>query len=188
MIKHEFIKRFQLHSLQQPSHHYQQSKTRQAAVLIPLIVTEQGLQVLLTKRSIHLKHHAGQVSFPGGKVEPNDKTIIDTALREAHEEIGLAPELVNIIGQLHPYQVRTGFSITPIVGVIENPPVFIQDDNEVAEIFQVPLQYFIKNEYQLKINILVKGKPHPVYFTPYKHYNIWGATSAMLVDLINHIK
>jgi 8-oxo-dGTP pyrophosphatase MutT (NUDIX family) len=147
-----------------------------------------GLQVLLTKRASHLKHHPSQISFPGGKVEPTDRNLIHTALREAQEEIGLSPEAVTIIGQLPNYEIISGYQVTPIVAVVESPQYYQKDANEVDEIFQVPLQHFLQPENHRSIISYRNGHHHNVHFFPYKHYNIWGATAAMLKDLVDHIK
>lgn len=194
MNKEEFLYRFNLLQHGDSCHNYQHnSPLKSAAVLIALVndtdeMNNSGLQVLLTKRASHLKHHPSQVSFPGGKVEPTDKNLIHTALREAQEEIGLSPEEVTIIGQLPNYEVISGFQVTPIVAVIESPQYYQKDANEVDEIFQVPLQHFLQPENHRSINFYRNGQHHNVHFYPYKHYNIWGATAAMLKDLVDHIK
>ncbi|WP_286266316.1 CoA pyrophosphatase [Thalassotalea atypica] len=189
MERSEFIKRFKLNSLQPSFHKFIYPKqTRAAAVLIAITEMDDQLSILLTKRAAHLKHHPGQISFPGGKVEPFDPDHIATALREAEEEIGLPQQNVEIIGQLKPYQTITGYVVTPIVAVIKQPEQYIQDHNEVAEIFHVPLHHFMSAENHHKVETFHKGKSHLIYFMPYKQYNIWGATAAMMADLVNHIK
>jgi 8-oxo-dGTP pyrophosphatase MutT (NUDIX family) len=198
MNKEEFLYRFKLLQHVESCHKYQHnshSPLRSAAVLIALEnnsnndkIKTNDLQVLLTKRASHLKHHPSQISFPGGKVEPTDKNIIDTALREAHEEIGLSPDVVSIIGQLPNYEIISGYQVTPIIALIESPQCYKKDSNEVDEIFQVPLQYFLQPENHSSINFYRNGSYHNVHFCPYKNYNIWGATAAMLKDLVEHIK
>lgn len=196
MNKEEFLYRFNLLQHGDSCHNYQHnSPLRSAAVLIALIndsstgkVSDSGLQVLLTKRASHLKHHPSQVSFPGGKVEPSDKDLVHTALREAHEEIGLSPDVVSVIGQLPSYEVISGYQVTPIVAVIDSPQYFQKDANEVDEIFQVPLLHFLQPQNHRTIKAYRKGRHHNVHFFPYKHYNIWGATAAMIKDLVEHIK
>jgi 8-oxo-dGTP pyrophosphatase MutT (NUDIX family) len=191
MNKNDFLLRFNLRQLEQSSHNYQHHKPlRSAAVLITLVEGDykhDGLQVILTKRASHLKHHPSQVSFPGGKVEPTDRNLIATALREAEEEIGLSSDAVKVIGELLPYQTISGFKVTPIIAMINNKQRFQLDKNEVAEIFQVPLQHFFSTAKHHTINARFNGNPHNIHFMPYKHYNIWGATASMLKDLIKQI-
>ena len=194
MNKAEFLYRFNLLQYGDSCHNYQHnSPLRSAAVLIALVndsdeMNISGLQLLLTKRASHLKHHPSQISFPGGKVEPTDRNLIHTALREAQEEIGLSPEAVTIIGQLPNYEIISGYQVTPIVAVIESPQYYQKDANEVDEIFQVPLQHFLQPENHRCIISYRNGHHHNVHFFPYKHYNIWGATAAMIKDLVDRIK
>ncbi|GLX77310.1 coenzyme A pyrophosphatase [Thalassotalea insulae] len=191
MTKDEFLHKFQLSPLlvndQQKLLLAQPKHLRQSAVLIVLIEQDGLLQVLLTKRANHLKHHSGQICFPGGKVEQSDNSFIDTALREAQEEIGLSPDKVSVIGQLHPYQTISGFSITPVVAILEQAVDYQIDNNEVAEVFQVPLRHFLNANGHFSIDVQHQSGNHQVHFMPYQHYNIWGATAAILKDLIQLI-
>jgi|TARA_B110000908_G_C10250113_1_gene451461 8-oxo-dGTP pyrophosphatase MutT (NUDIX family) len=193
MTKNEFLHRFQLQSLSESTHSYQYNRQlKNAAVLIPIVEVElegknKQLDILFTKRADHLTHHAGQVSFPGGKVEPFDGGLINTALREAQEEIGLNINEIEIVGQLHPYQTISGYIVTPIIAFISAKQNYIMDDNEVAEIFQVPLHHFLNTDNHHSINIVQKNSHHQVHFMPYQQYNIWGATAAMLKDLMIHL-
>jgi 8-oxo-dGTP pyrophosphatase MutT (NUDIX family) len=187
MTKNEFLIRFNLLQLAESKHNYQHpAPLRAAAVLIALVESDngEGLQVLLTKRASHLKHHPSQVSFPGGKVEKEDKSLIDTALREAFEEIGLSRESVKVAGQLPPYQTISGFQVTPIIAIVSSSQTYLMDKNEVAEIFHVPLQHFLTTNDHHVFVAIKGGKQHNVHFLPYKHYNIWGATAVMLKDLV----
>jgi len=189
MHKDEFLHKFQLSALGQTTKQYQLLNQDhgliESAVLIPLIEEDNQLSVLLTKRASHLKHHGGQVCFPGGKVEQQDNSFVDTALREAQEEIGIATDKVKILGQLHPFQTITGFSITPVVALIPSNVQYNIDKNEVAEIFHVPLHHFLQTDKHYTIDIQHKTGNHKVHFMPYEHYNIWGATAAILKDLCN---
>ena len=160
---------------------------KQSAVLIILREIDEALHVVLTKRALHLKHHPGQISFPGGKVEPSDDNCIETALREAKEEIGIAPESIEVIGQLDDYQTITGFNIRPVVGLLKDPVTYTPDSNEVAEILHVPLQHFIEKEQHVTLMIERSAKRYPVHYMPYKGHNIWGATAAILNDLCHHL-
>ncbi len=191
MTKDEFLLRFNLLQLTESGHNYQHHlPLKSAAVLIALVEPEKdgdGLQVLLTKRASHLKHHPSQVSFPGGKAEQEDSSLIDTALREAFEEIGLTREAVSVAGQLPPYQTISGFQVTPIIAIVERSQAYQIDENEVAEIFQVPLQHFLTTNIHHVLTASRNGKQHNIHFLPYKHYNIWGATAVMLKDLVSHL-
>lgn len=155
-----------------------------SAVLIPLCEKNNELHVVLTKRAEHLRKHAGQISFPGGKVEQSDKGIVDTALRESYEEIGIAPKTVEVIGQLKNYETLTGYTITPIVGFI-NTTTFTLDKNEVAEVFTLPLKHFYQAQHYVDVPVLRKGKTQMVNFIAYKEYKIWGATATILKALAN---
>jgi len=188
MTRNEFLKRFQLKQLSASSHKYRyHSQLKQAAVLIPLFEEQGRLNVLLTRRAEHLKHHGGQISFPGGKSEPDDENLLATAVREAREEIGLSPEAVSIVGQLHPYQTISGFVVTPVVAMISRQLDYKIDSGEVAELFHVPLMHFLNTQNHRSVEVQHKGKAHPVHFMPYQGYNIWGATAAMLKDLAEHL-
>jgi 8-oxo-dGTP pyrophosphatase MutT (NUDIX family) len=191
MTKNEFLKNFQLSPLsksaQQEKLLTQSGKLVESAVLIALCEINGQLTVLLTKRASHLKHHPGQVSFPGGKVESTDSSIIATALREAQEEIGLPHENIQVIGQLHPYQTITGFKITPIIAFIDHLQHYQLDKNEVEEIFHVPLNHFLNSKKHVAINVQHITGNQQVHFMPYKHHNIWGATAAILKDLVAHL-
>ncbi|WP_426360470.1 CoA pyrophosphatase [Pseudocolwellia sp. HL-MZ19] len=188
MTKEEFLLKYSLNNSSASIHEYQHNKPlREAAVLIPLIDDGTQLNVLLTKRSLHLRHHAGQISFPGGKVETTDKDLIDTASRETFEEIGLPQELITIVGSLHSYEIVSGFVVTPYVGLIPNNYEFTKDINEVSEIFQVPLKHFLDYSNHITLKVERKSHTHNIHFMPYKEYNIWGATASMLKDLAIHL-
>ena len=156
-----------------------------AAVLVALIDRPNGFNILLTKRTPHLRDHAGQISFPGGKIEALDVDPISTALREAEEEVGLNPETVEVVGALDRYVTRTGFDVTPIVGFL-SPPVTLQlDPFEVAEAFEVPLAHFMAPGVQQRHSRTLNGEERHFYAMPYKDYYIWGATAGMLVNLVD---
>ena len=186
MTKEEFLQRFQILALPTSSQSFQfEHALKHAAVLVPIVINERQnqLDVLLTKRASHLTHHAGQISFPGGKVAPNDKNRITTALRETEEEIGLTSAHIQISGQLPSYQTLSGYDITPIVAFTKPMPHYPFDNNEVAEVCQVPLSHFLIRDHHIQIPFYREGKRHNVHFMPYQHYNIWGATAAILHDL-----
>lgn len=154
-----------------------------AAVLVPIINRPRELTVLLTQRTDHLTHHPGQISFPGGRVEPQDGGILGTALRETQEEIGLAPEQVRALGVLDDYVTRTGFVVTPVVGLIEPPVHFQPDPFEVAQVFEVPLSFLLDVSNARRHSHHFEGKERFFYAIPYGEYFIWGATAGMLVNL-----
>jgi 8-oxo-dGTP pyrophosphatase MutT (NUDIX family) len=184
MNKHDFLQNFQFSALDVSLHQYQHlGALKPAAVLIALIEENKQLSVVLTKRASHLKHHPGQISFPGGKMEDFDTSFINTAIREAEEEIGLNSNNINIVGQLLPYETISGYVVIPIIAFIDKNQNYVIDKNEVAEIFQVPLQHFLDFNNHYMVTIERHRKPFPIHFMPFEHHNIWGATAVMLKDL-----
>jgi 8-oxo-dGTP pyrophosphatase MutT (NUDIX family) len=161
------------------------AKLRHASVLVPLVEREDGMTVIFTQRTAHLAAHAGQISFPGGGMEPSDDNAVATALRETQEEIGLEPERVEIAGRLDTYVTRTGFEITPVVGFIRPPFILNPDPFEVAEVFEVPLEFFLKPGAVKKETRQFQGTQRHFYVFPYEHRYIWGATAGMLVNLVD---
>ncbi|EKV26610.1 putative nudix hydrolase YeaB [Caenispirillum salinarum AK4] len=154
-----------------------------AAVLVPLIQRPEGTTVLLTQRTAHLKNHAGQISFPGGRCEEVDDGPVATALRESHEEIGLAPGLVDVLGHLDDYITVTGFAVTPVVGLVAPPFDLEPDPFEVAEVFEVPLAFVLEKANHERHTYQIKGRTRAYYAMPYQGRYIWGATAGMLVNL-----
>ena len=154
-----------------------------AAVLIPVIAHAAGLTVLFTQRTTHLKSHAGQVSFPGGRAEPGDASAEFTALREASEEIGLAAERVEILARLPDYRTRTGFRVTPVVGLVTPPLALAPDPNEVESVFEVPLDFLLEPKNRQRRTREFQGKVVGYYVFEYQRRVIWGATAGMLVNL-----
>ena len=161
--------------------------TQPASVLLPLVVHQTGLTVLLTQRTEHLAHHAGQVSFPGGRAEAHDSGPIATALREAQEEIGLQPEQVEILGQLERYQTVTGFMVTPIVGLVRSPLDLQPDPFEVQQVFEVPLDFVMERSNHQRHCRVFRGQRRYYYALPYGEHYIWGATAAMLVSFVQAV-
>jgi len=154
-----------------------------AAVLVPIIAHPDRLTVLLTRRTAHLHDHAGQISFPGGRVDPGDESVIATALREAEEEVGLPRPVTNIIGRLDTYQTRTGFEIVPVVGVVQPPFDLKLDTFEVAEAFEVPLDFIVDPANHRRDSRVFQGTERHFWAMPFGTYYIWGATAGMLVNL-----
>lgn len=157
--------------------------TTAAAVLIPVIAQAQGLTVLFTQRTQHLKSHSGQVSFPGGRAEPGDASAEFTALREAQEEIGLALERVEILGRLPEYHTRTGFRVTPVIGLIQPPLELTPDPREVESVFEVPLSFLLDPANRQRRTRELQGRSVGFYVFEYQGHMIWGATAGMLVNL-----
>lgn len=163
------------------------SQPRPAAVLVPLVLRENRKNsptVLFTRRTDHLHHHPGQISFPGGGMEEDDTSAEETAVREAEEEIGIAPERIEIIGRLPDYLTGTGYCVTPVVGLLHPPVKLKLDGFEVAEAFEVPLAYFLDpanhRQHSIRIN---GGELRQFHAMPYGEYFIWGATAGMLMML-----
>jgi 8-oxo-dGTP pyrophosphatase MutT (NUDIX family) len=164
---------------------------RPAAVLICLNPTDNGLTVIFTRRASHLKHHGGQISFPGGKAEDSDMGLVHTAFREAEEEIGLAPEDLKVIGRLPPFRTISGFSVTPVIAKhqkgVSVPNDLILDANEVGEAFEVPLAFLMDKKNYFVQHISRGELEFPVYYITHQGHVIWGATAGMLVHLRDHI-
>ena len=163
-----------------------------AAVLIPLVVRDGGVHVLLTRRSEHLRDHAGQISFPGGRAEPTDADSAATALREAEEEIGLSRRHVEVVGQLPVYTTITAFAVTPVVALVHPPFSLALDPSEVADIFEVPLSHLMTPAHHQRHAFSQAGMTRYFYSMPWeiagagdakKRYFIWGATAAILRNL-----
>lgn len=159
-----------------------------AAVLFPIVMRAGGQQVLLTQRTAHLRDHPGQISFPGGRVEADDDGPVHTALRETAEEIGLAPDHVEIIGFLPEYRTGTGFRITPVVGLVTPPFELCPDPFEVAEIFEVPLAFLLDPANHQRHSLHHRGALRHYYAMPYGDYFIWGATAGMIRSLAERCK
>lgn len=158
-----------------------------AAVLVPLVPRESGLNLLLTRRTDHLRDHAGQISFPGGRTEPEDDGPVATALRETEEEIGLSRDRIEVIGQLPIYSTVTAFQVTPVVGLVEPGFTLTLDAFEVAEAFEVPLAFLMNPAHHQHHRFEFAGQQRRFLSMPWqgaeREYFIWGATAAMLRNL-----
>lgn len=166
-----------------------QEQFRCAAVLLPIVThpDSQDWEVIFTRRAEHLKHHPGQISFPGGGFEINDPDLSFTALRETQEEIGIPTNQIELIGQLPQQQTVSQYNVTPFVGVVSpNYPINV-DTNEVAEVFTAPFSYVTDQTNQKKVRETINGKEYEFYVIQYKHYNIWGATARILVNFSRRI-
>ncbi len=162
---------------------------RAAAVLVPLVRRPEGLTVLLTRRTDHLNDHAGQVSFPGGRTDPEDVDPIATALREAQEEVGLAADEIEVIGVLPTYTTVTAYEVTPVVGLLDPPRALALDAFEVAEVFEVPLAFLMDPANHRRHAMEFQGIARRFISMPWgadadgQPYFVWGATAAMLRNL-----
>ena len=154
-----------------------------AAVLVPIIDHESGLTVLFTQRASHLKNHAGQISFPGGRVEPTDLNPLQAALRETEEEIGLAREHITFVGYLEPQLLLSGFWVTPVVGFVQPGFELTLDRREVDSAFEVPLLHILDDANHLARERKLGEVSVQVWDIPYGDHNIWGATAGMVMSL-----
>lgn len=155
-----------------------------AAVLVPLVEHADGMTVLLTQRTAHLAHHPGQISFPGGRLEPGDNgDPVIAALRETEEEIALPRDRVTIVGRLDDYITGTGFIVTPVVGIIAPPVETNADPFEVAEVFEVPLNFLLDPENHKLHRRVIEGRHRPFWSMTWDERVIWGATAGILVNL-----
>ena len=158
-------------------------KLRPAGVLVAVTLTGDQPQVILTKRSSALKHHPGQIAFPGGKKDDEDVDVHATALREAEEEIGLPRDLPRILGSLPPHETVTGFHVTPVLAVLEHDFDPIPEPGEVAEVFSTPLDHLMDPDNYLIESRIWRGMRRHYFTVPYGPYYIWGATARMLREL-----
>ena len=158
-----------------------------AAVLFPIVLRDNGQTVLLTQRTAHLKDHAGQISFPGGRVEEEDQSPVHTALRETEEEIGLAREHVEVLGFLPEYRTGTGFRVTPVVALVKPPFELALDPFEVAEAFEVPLAFLLDPANHKRHSLHYRGALRHFFAMPYGDYFIWGATAGMIRSLTERL-
>ncbi|MCR8825492.1 CoA pyrophosphatase [Pseudosulfitobacter koreensis] len=155
-------------------------KLRPAGVLAAVVEGAAGLELILTTRSSALKHHPGQIAFPGGKQDDGDADVTAAALREAHEEIGLHPELVQVLGTLPPHETGTGFLVTPVLAYVGTPFEPLPEAGEVAEVFRVPLAHVLNPDNYVTQSRRWRGAMRTYYTVPYGPYYIWGATARML--------
>src|SRR5690606_3542589 len=156
----------------------------EAAVLVPITRHEEP-ELVLTLRSSNLSTHGGEVAFPGGRCDPGDTSLADTALREAEEEVGLPPGLVEVIGPLSPLVSLHGIKVTPVVGLVPDFVEYRSNEAEIAAVFQVPLEFFLQYPPETTHRIDYRGVPWYVPCYRYDDFKIWGLTAIMVVELIN---
>lgn len=152
-----------------------------SAVLVPIVERGNDYSVMLTKRSAQLKSHSGQVSFPGGRCDDTDAHAMQTALREANEEINLPHANVEVIGAMEDYETVTGYTVSPVVGLVDPDFEIIPEKAEVADVFEVPLDFILNPKNHTIENVMWKGAMRHYYVFPHDKHKIWGATAAMLV-------
>jgi 8-oxo-dGTP pyrophosphatase MutT (NUDIX family) len=160
---------------------------RRAAVLIPLVEERSDIVILFTRRTDEVEHHKGQISFPGGVVDPEDLSLVATALREAEEEIGLSPTDVRVLGICSDFSTPSGFNIAPVVGYVKTLPPLRLHAVEVAEILTVPLSFFLDPANRKASTEIHDGHPRHIIRYFFDHYEIWGATAAMLTAFIDAV-
>ena len=152
-------------------------------MLVPLVNRQDGITILLTKRNDNLNKHAGQISFPGGRMDNDDRDTMHTALRETEEEIGLNEKYINVIGKLNDYVVGTGFLVTPIIGFIEPPFKLELQEDEVEEVFEAPLYFMTHpNNFERRTR-KIRGIDRTYFAIQWSNRLVWGATAGMLRDL-----
>jgi len=154
-----------------------------ASVLVPIVDRAPEPTVLFTQRTAHLRNHSGQISFPGGRAEAGDTDAERTALRETWEDVGLPAERVELLGRLSDYHTRTGYRITPVVGIVRWPFELNPDQNEVAEVFEVPLAFLLDERNHQRHSREFEGQQRHFFAIPFGDRYIWGATAGMLVNL-----
>ena len=158
-----------------------------AAVLVAIVERPEGAGVILTKRSSALKHHPGQIAFPGGKVDESDADVVAAALREANEEISLHDDLVTVIGTLPPHETVTGFQVTPVLSLVSTDFSPVPDVGEVGEAFEVPLAHVLDRKNYLIESRRWRGQRRFYFTVPWGPYYIWGATARMLRALADRM-
>lgn len=160
---------------------------RAASVLIGLVPRNGALQVILTKRAKHLKHHPGQVSFPGGKAEATDRSPIVTAIRETAEEVGILSKDITVIGTLPPVVTLSGFTVTPVIAFVSPSYQAKLDRNEVEHLFEVPLAFLADSKHMTRYTLTRKNHAIPVYAIPFKQHFIWGVTAQIIDQLQGYL-
>ena len=164
------------------------SDLRPAAVLVPIVARAPAPTVLFTLRTANLAHHAGQISFPGGHMEADDTRAEDAALRETEEEVGVPRRHIRVIGRLDRYVTRTGFDVTPVVGLLMPPFPVAPDPTEVAQVFEVPLDFLLDPANHQRHSRAIEGTMRHYYAMHWREYYIWGATAGMLMNLYEFLR
>ena len=161
---------------------------RRAAVLVPIVRRDEGLSVLFTRRTEHLRTHAGQISFPGGAIEADDVDAVAAALRETEEETGIARALVEPFGYLDSFETVSGFCVWPVAGFVEGAYEARPDPSEVAEIFEVPFDFILEPERLRRIEFDWKGRIRATHELEWNGHRVWGATASILKNLLTRLE
>jgi 8-oxo-dGTP pyrophosphatase MutT (NUDIX family) len=161
---------------------------RPAGVLVGLVPRDRGWQLLLTRRTERLANHAGQISFPGGRIEPTDADAVAAAIRETEEETGIDGRHIVPFGLLDRYATISAFDVTPVMAVVDPTAAIAHDPHEVDEVFEVPLAHVLDRRNVHREERLFMGRMRGYFVIPYQHYRIWGATAGMLVNLIERLE
>ena len=184
MNREFFLNRFllnQVMTIEKP--HISENSLKKAAVLIALVERDNRLNIIFTERALHLRHHPGQVSFPGGKHEEFDTNLQHTALRETAEEIGINANLIEVVGQLPALSTVSGFEVTPFIGFVDNKFTLDIDHQEVQTVFEVPLSYLLNKKNYYQQHLVANKKRHFTYCIAHHNHLIWGATAQILKNL-----
>ncbi|MGB1297252.1 MAG: CoA pyrophosphatase [Psychrobium sp.] len=180
MNRQQLITRFTLRALSHTQLSVNHLRLKESAVLMPLIERDNEMVLLLTKRSPHLRHHPGQISFPGGKFDEDDSDLKYTAMRETYEELGIGDSDIELFGELPHHDTITGFRIKPYIGFVKSSVDFTVNDGEVSEIIEVPVREFLSNPQHFILPIARPQIKVDVYFKPCQGHAIWGATAAII--------
>ena len=171
----------------QPVDHWQAASYRSEAAVLMAFTDEKNTHLILTRRADHLKSHRGEVALPGGKIDPEDTSFIETALRESQEEIGLDPDQVEILGSLDPMVTRFGVKVTPVVGIVPADISLTANPDELDSIFRVPLDFLLRDERTRTDKGTVNGHTVAVPCWHWQGYEIWGVTAIILVNFMNRV-
>ncbi|MGY3932631.1 MutT/nudix family protein [Aeromonas encheleia] len=170
-----------------PAHRLMLAGLKPAAVLLPLVERPTGLQLLLTRRSAQLRHHPGQISFPGGRQDPEDESLIHTALRETREELGIPSSKIHVIGSLTPLNTISLYDVLPVLAMVDADYQLTLSPDEVEQAFEVPLNHVLDLAHHITLTIPRAGKHHTIYWIPWQQSFIWGATASMIRQLSAHL-
>lgn len=186
MTSAELLTRFLLQR-PAPAHRLMLAGLKPAAVLLPLVERPAGLQLLLTRRSTRLRHHPGQISFPGGRQDPEDESLIHTALRETHEELGIPAAQIRVIGSLTPLNTISLYDVLPVLAMVDADYRLTLSSDEVEQAFEVPLSHVLDPAHHIALTLPRAGRSHTIYWIPWQHSFIWGATASMIRQLYQHL-